>query len=145
MNSSFGKTESSYGLLLVGGAHTHQENYAPAFAADTRCHLIGMVDEADIPVRRRELNQQLADELNIPVLEDLIQAINRDDVDIVSVCVEPERRARVAMLVAQSGKQAMQTTSISTLIESASEGSGGAFVRQHADNMHFCHWTSRML
>ena len=34
-----------YGVLLVTGSHTHQENYAAAFAADRRCRLIAVSDE----------------------------------------------------------------------------------------------------
>lgn len=93
-----------YGLLLISGNLTHQENYARALAADPRCRLIGLTDEADIPPRRAELNQILADELEIPLLPDLDAALARDDVDIVSVCCEPERRARVAARCARAGK-----------------------------------------
>lgn len=93
-----------YGLLLITGAHTHQENYARAFAADPRCRLVGLADERDLPARRRELNKQLADELGIPVLDDLDSALARDDVHAVSICAEPERRGRIALLAAQAGK-----------------------------------------
>jgi len=93
-----------YGLLLISGNQTHQENYARAFAADDRCQLIGLTDESDISDRRRELNQQLADELSIPYLDDLDSAIGRDDVDIVIVCCDPERRGRVAARCALAGK-----------------------------------------
>ena len=81
-----------FGLLLITGNQTHQENYARAFAADDRCRLIGLTDEASLPTRRRELNQELADELGIPFFEDFSEAVNRDDVDFVSICAEPERR-----------------------------------------------------
>jgi len=93
-----------YGLLLIGGSHTHQENYARSFAADERCRLIGLTDETDVSSRRRTLNERLADELDIPHLDDLDAALDRDDVHLVSVCVEPERRARVAVRCAQAGK-----------------------------------------
>lgn len=93
-----------FGLLLVTGAHTHQENYAPAFAADPRCRLIGLADEANVSPRRRALNRQLADELRIPVFDDLEAALCRDDVDLVSICAEPERRGRITELAARSGK-----------------------------------------
>jgi predicted dehydrogenase len=38
------------------------------------------------------------------LLPDLEQALGRDDVDIVSVCAEPERRARVMVRCAEAGK-----------------------------------------
>jgi len=93
-----------YGVLLVAGGHTHQENYAGDFAADPRCRLVGVADEPDVPRRRQALNEKLARELGIPVLPDLDQALARDDVHIVSVCAEPERRARVMVRCAEAGK-----------------------------------------
>ena len=93
-----------YGVLLIGGGLTHQENYARALAADPRCRLIGLADERDIPQRRRELNAQLAGELEIPYLDNLDDALAREDVQIVSLCPEPERRGRLTVQAARAGK-----------------------------------------
>lgn len=93
-----------YGVLLVAGDHTHQPNYAEALAADPRCKIIGLTDESNIPPRRKELNEQLARRLNVPVLPDLDQALRRDDVQIVSICAEPMRRGRIIARAAQAGK-----------------------------------------
>ena len=93
-----------YGVLLLGGLRTHQENYALGFAADPRCRLIAVSDEPDAPSERIELNRALAQELEIPYLRNLGEALARDDVHIVSVCVETERRGRVAVQCAQAGK-----------------------------------------
>ena len=93
-----------YGVLLVAGGHTHQENYAEDFAADARCRLVGVADEPDVSPRRRALNEELARKLGIPVLTDLDRALARDDVHLVSVCAEPERRARVMVRCAAAGK-----------------------------------------
>lgn len=108
-----------YGLLLVAGGQTHQENYARAFAEDERCRLIGLTDEADIPQRRRELNRQLADELGIPLLENIDAALARDDVHIASICVEPERRGRVAARCARAGKHVYVDKPLTTTAEAA--------------------------
>jgi predicted dehydrogenase len=93
-----------YGVLLVTGGRTHQENYAAAFASDPRCRLVGLVDEADVPEDRAQWNRELAVEIGIPLLDDLDQALSRSDVHIVSVCSEPERRARVGARCARAGK-----------------------------------------
>jgi myo-inositol 2-dehydrogenase / D-chiro-inositol 1-dehydrogenase len=93
-----------FGLLLITGNQTHQENYARAFAADDRCRLIGLTDEAGIPQRRRELNHELADELGIPYLDHLDSAVAREDVDLVSICAEPERRLRLSLGCIVAGK-----------------------------------------
>eukprot|EP00913_Durusdinium_trenchii_P028369 g26597.t1 len=108
-----------YGLLLIAGGQTHQENYARAFDADPRCRLVGLTDEPDIPARRRELNQELADELAIPVLDDLDAALARDDVQIVCVCTEPERRGRVAERCARAGKHIYVDKPLTTSVAAA--------------------------
>ena len=86
---------SKYGILLIGGYRTHQENYARMFAADPRCQLIACSDELDAPADRVALNKQLANELNLPYIADLDQALDLTDVNIVSLCVEMERRVIV--------------------------------------------------
>lgn len=110
-----------YGLLLIAGGQTHQENYARAFAADDRCRLIGLTDEADVPQRRRELNRQLAAELNVPLLDDLDAALARDDVQIVSVCSEPERRGRLTAKCARAGKHVYIDKPMTTSVADAQE------------------------
>ncbi|MBC8873856.1 MAG: Gfo/Idh/MocA family oxidoreductase [Planctomycetes bacterium] len=93
-----------YGVLLVAGDHTHQPMYAGVFASDPRCRLIGLTDAADITSRRRQLNEQFADALGIPLLPDMDAALVRDDVHIVSVCAEPIRRGRIIVRAARAGK-----------------------------------------
>lgn len=93
-----------YGVLLVTGSHTHQENYAAAFAADKRCRLVALTDEPDIDKRRRDLNERLARALGITYINDLKYALARQDVHVVSVCAPPERRARIAVRCAEAGK-----------------------------------------
>lgn len=92
------------GVLLITGGRTHQENYAPLFAADPRCELIGLTDESEVTSERSRWNRELAETLGVPVLPDLRDALSRPDVDIASVCCEPERRARLAVLCARAGK-----------------------------------------
>ena len=94
---------SQFGLLLITGNQTHQENYARAFAADPRCRLIGLTDEPTEP-RRTELNRKLAEELDIPFFEDFSAAVRRDDVNLVSICSEPERRLDLTLECIEAGK-----------------------------------------
>ena len=108
-----------FGVLLVTGSQTHQENYARGFAADSRCRLIGLTDEPDVPLRRKSLNLQLAAELNVPLLEDFAVAIVRDDVDIVCVCCEPERRSRVVAAAAAAGRHVYIDKPMTTSVDSA--------------------------
>lgn len=93
-----------YGVLLVAGKQTHQENYAPQFAADPRCRVVALSDEKDIPNKRRALNAALADELEIPYIACINKALELEEIDIVSVCAEPERRGRILLRCARAGK-----------------------------------------
>jgi predicted dehydrogenase len=108
-----------YGILLVSGSHTHQENYADAFAADPRCRLVAVTDEAGIDRRRRELNERLAKALNVPYLADLKQALARKDVHVVSVCAPPERRGRIIVLCAEAGKHLYLDKSLTPQLKEA--------------------------
>jgi predicted dehydrogenase len=96
--------EPRYGVLLVTCSHTHQENYAAAFAADRRCRIVALTDEVDVAPRRRELNERLADSLGVPYEPDLARALSRKDVDVVSICAPPDRRGRIALRCAAAGK-----------------------------------------
>ena len=96
--------EPPFGVLLAAGHETHQPMYAAAFQADPRCRLVGVTDEAQIAPRRRARNAQLAAELGIPLLEDYPLALTRPDVQVVSMCAEPERRGRMIVQAARAGK-----------------------------------------
>jgi predicted dehydrogenase len=98
------KLQAQYGVLLVSGGQTHQELYAPAFAADSRCRLVAVTDEADVDARRRELNECFARSLGLPYIPDLGDALARADIHIVSICAPPERRGRIAVRCAEAGK-----------------------------------------
>lgn len=93
-----------FGVLLVAGDQTHQPAYAETFRLDPRCRLIGVTDEASVPARRQQLNEQLATRLGIPFLPHLSAALARDDVHVVSICAEPMRRERVIVPAATAGK-----------------------------------------
>lgn len=110
-----------FGLLLIAGCHTHQENYARAFLADSRCRIVGLTDEDNIPPRRKELNRQLASELDVPYLVDFEEAIHRKDVDLVSMCAEPERRAELMLRCAKAGRHLYIDKEIATTAEAAWE------------------------
>ena len=96
--------DRKYGVLLLGGHRTHQENYALNFAQDERCRLVAFADESDGPSERITLGRSLAAELNLPFIADLDKALARADVDIVSLCTDVERRGRIGVKCAEAGK-----------------------------------------
>lgn len=134
---------NEYGVLLLGGLRTHQGNYAGGFAADPRCRLIAVSDETDAPPVRIDLNRGLAEELEIPYLPDLDGALARDDVHIVSVCVETERRGRVAIRCAQAGKHLYLDKPLALTVEDAQAIVGAiksAGVRTQMFSNVYSHW-----
>ena len=111
--------EEPLGVLLVGGGRSHQENYAPLFRADSRCRLVALADEKDVPRSRERWNRELARTLDVPYLPDLGAALERPDTQIASVCVEPERRGRVGTLCARAGKHVYMDKPLAANLEDA--------------------------
>lgn len=93
-----------FGVLLVSGLRTHQENYAVNFEKDPRCQVVALTDEADVPAERAQLNEAYATQLGIPYVPELDLALSLNEVDLVSVCAEPERRGRIVVRCARAGK-----------------------------------------
>ena len=63
--------DGKYGVLLLGGNRTHQENYALSFAQDARCRLVAFADEPDAPPERITLARSLAESMDLPFIPDL--------------------------------------------------------------------------
>lgn len=93
-----------YGVLLLGGHRTHQENYSINFENDSRCKLIAFSDEPDAPEERIRLARSLAEERNLPYISNLDDALSREDIHIVSLCTDVERRGRIGAKCANAGK-----------------------------------------
>ena len=96
--------DGKYGVLLLGGNRTHQENYASSFAQDARCRLVAFADEPDAPPERITLGRSLAESMDLPFIPDLDAALAREDVHIVSLCTDVERRGRIGVKCAEAGK-----------------------------------------
>ena len=94
---------AKFGVVAVGGNRTHLEGYVRSFVADPRCELIAVADEPGLPEYREGLNRLLASELGVPYLQ-LEEVLARDEVHIMCICADIERRGRVARLCAGAGK-----------------------------------------
>ena len=93
-----------FGVLLVTGGMTHQEGYAAGFRADPRAKIIAVSDESTVDERRARLNRKLAEDLGVPYIANLDDALGRSDVHLVSVTTEHHRQGRVSIRCAQAGK-----------------------------------------
>lgn len=97
--------DRTYGVLLVSfSRHSHQDSFVPAFVDHPRIRIVGVADDGDIDPYLKPLNRSRAEQLGVPFFEGIEAAVRRDDVDIVSIGHEIERRAGIAMLAAGEGK-----------------------------------------
>lgn len=93
--------------LLVLSAVRHAASYLPVFAAHPETVVRGITDEPDAPAWAHRDNQLLAEQYGVPVLPDPDAALARDDVDLVLVCSEPTRHARLATRALRAGKHVL--------------------------------------
>jgi myo-inositol 2-dehydrogenase / D-chiro-inositol 1-dehydrogenase len=91
-----------YRVALLSNA-MHQERFAQAFAQHPRLRVVSVVDEPGIEPYIARRNRALAEEHGVPYVESL-DAAGGDDVDVVSVGAEIERRGRLALAAAGWGK-----------------------------------------
>lgn len=91
-----------YKLVLAGGDHTHQEQYASQFLGSGRCDIVAVTDAPGVSPQRHALNASLAARFGAPYLP-LDEAVARPS-DIASVCVGISDRALVATRFAQAGR-----------------------------------------
>jgi len=92
-------------LLLSFSRHSHQRNFIPGFVAHPRTQIVAVADSDDsIDDDLRHLNRRQASELGVPYVSGVPEALARDDVDIVSIAHDIERRAEFAQQAAAAGK-----------------------------------------
>lgn len=106
------------GLLLVSCVR-HQRTYAPMFAAYPDVKIVAVADEPDIPDWMHATNQQFADQYSVDYIRDVGQALSRPDVDMVSICSEPTRHARLAIQAANAGKHVFVDKPMATTVTDA--------------------------
>ena len=110
---------TEYGVLLIGGKRTHQESHARAFAGHPLCRLVAVAAEPDEPEFRAGGGRELAEEHGIPYMNDLDEALRRDDVHIVSSAPLVERRGDVAVRCLEAGKHVYLDKPLGATLEAA--------------------------
>jgi predicted dehydrogenase len=106
-----------HGILLVGAKRTHQRSHAEVFGAHPRCNLVAVASEKGDPEGRATLYQALADDLGVPYIPDLDEALARDDVDIVSSTPMVELRGGVAAKCMDAGKHVYMDKPLAGTVE----------------------------
>lgn len=109
-----------YGVLLLSfSRHSHQRSFVPLYRRHPRIHLVAVTDEPDIDPELEALDRKWAAELGIPYLQGVDQALQREDVDVVSIGHEIERRAVLARRAAAAGKHLWIDKFIGATVEEA--------------------------
>ncbi len=93
--------------LLVLSAVRHAASYLPVFAAHPDTVIRAIVEEPDAPAWAHSDARILAEKYGVPVLPDPADALARNDVDLVLVCSEPTRHARLAAQALRAGKHVL--------------------------------------
>jgi len=93
--------------LLVLSAVRHAASYLPVFDAHPETVIRAIVEEPDAPAWAHNDARILAEKYNVPVLPDPAAALARDDIDLVLVCSEPTRHARLAAQALRAGKHVL--------------------------------------
>ena len=92
-------------LLLSFSRHSHQRNFIPGFLAHPRTRIVAVADADDsIDTDLQRLNRRHADELGVPYIAGIAEALSRSDVHIVSIAHDIERRSGLAVQAAAAGK-----------------------------------------
>lgn len=99
-------TSSTYGVLLLSfSRHSHQRNFVEGFTEHPRTRIVAVADSDDcIDADLRALNRRHAEQLGVPYVPDVATALQRDDVDIVSIGHDIERRSELAQQAAAAGR-----------------------------------------
>lgn len=124
------------GLLVLSGVR-HAASYLPVFDAHPDVTLRGLCEEADAPAWAHRDTRLLAERYGVPCTADPAAALARDDVDLVLVCSEPTRHARLAAQALRAGKHVLMDKPMATTLDEcamlaeAAEGAPGKFTIVH--------------
>ena len=123
--------------LLVLSAVRHAASYLPVFDAHPDVTLRAICEEPDAPAWAHDDARILAERYGVPVVSDPDAALARPDVDLVLVCSEPTRHARLAARALRAGNHVLVdkpmavTLDECALVADAAAVSAGKFTVVH--------------
>jgi predicted dehydrogenase len=94
------------GVLLLSAAR-HQGAFAEILSRQPGIQLIAVADEAEIPDWVREANRALAEKLDLPYIENLDEALARDDIDLVTLGSLYSRHGPLTIAALEAGKHVL--------------------------------------
>lgn len=123
--------------VLVLSAVRHAGSYLPELLAMPDVAVRGIAEEADAPDWAHADARNLSGRYEIPVSRDVEAALSRDDVDMVLVCAEPTRHARLAITALEAGKHVLLDKPFATTLDDAAallravQAAPGRFTTMH--------------
>lgn len=108
------------GVLFLSGVR-HAALYLPTFLAHPAVKVLGVCEEDTAPGWMLEDSKAAANRFGVPFLGDLSAALHRDEVDLVVVCSEPVRHARLVIQALEAGKHVLVDKPLGVNLAEASQ------------------------
>jgi myo-inositol 2-dehydrogenase / D-chiro-inositol 1-dehydrogenase len=105
--------------VLILSAVRHAASYLPVLQALPAVEVRGIVEESGAPDWAHHDAGVLGQAHDLPVTRDVEAALARQDVDLVLVCSEPTRHARLAMAALDAGKHVLVDKPFATSLDDA--------------------------
>ncbi|TRW43345.1 Gfo/Idh/MocA family protein [Georgenia yuyongxinii] len=97
----------------------HAADYLRILAADPRVELVAVAEEPDAPEWVRADSRRAAERAGVPYTEDLGAALDPTAADLVVVCSEPTRHARLALAALAAGLDVLVDKPVATTLADA--------------------------
>lgn len=123
--------------VVILSAVRHAASYLPVLQSIPGVVVQAICEEPDAPAWAHDDAAALGDAHAVPVLTDVPAVLERTDVDLVLICSEPVRHARLAMQALAAGKHVLSdkpfATSLAdaTLLVEAAENAAGRMTMIH--------------
>lgn len=110
--------EAPIGIAILSAVR-HASSYLPVLLGMPNVAVRAICEESDAPSWAHDDAATLGDRYDIPVSRDTEAVLGRDDVQIVVVCAEPTRHARLAMMALDAGKHVVVDKPFATTLDDA--------------------------
>lgn len=124
------------GVILLSAVR-HAASYLPEWQAIPGVNVLGIVEEPEVPGWAHDDARTLGERAGVPVSDDVDAALARPDVDIVMVCSEPTRHARLAIRALEADKHVIVDKPFATTLDDATAlllaaaAASGSFTMMH--------------
>lgn len=111
-------TRMETGVVILGAVR-HAGSYLPVWQAIPGVAVRAIVEEPEAPGWAHDDARALGAAHGIPIGDDVEAVLARPDVDVVMVCAEPTRHARLAIRALEAGKHVIVDKPFATTLDDA--------------------------